>query len=584
MADTRYLKRQGHSWFFHMTVPKNLRSAFPSEGRRAQGGGRLPGKPREKIVVALSTQSLREAQDRRWPLVHEWREMFKRALSGAPLSLAEIEEQAREVYQSTLERLETEARHRPAQVAQQLEALDQGLRQFAALSGFDDFAVYEGKNLDEHIEGVSDFDFIAHELSAIERRKGIALDPSTDTYKLLGRAIIRATIAAAAGRMKALQGQPSESPASFLGSQGIDPVTLRPIVSLPRPLTRINTGEGGMTFEEAASQYLSELRHDEDAKITEQTLRRTERVFALFKDYSRNRPLSAIDKDTARDFVNKIALLDPNWGNRERADNTSFAKLIETFGQGERHLSNATINKYVHSLSALFSWAERKTNYEGRNPFQGQSRAKPDPKQTGWKAYSTEELKKLFASKPAQITMYWLPLIALFSGMRLGEICQLHTDDVRREQGVWCFHIKRGKTEAAARFVPVHSELERLGLLDYSKALPDGQLWPTLKPGGPDQKLGWNFSAQFTEYRRACGVTGERLTFHSFRKNAAQALKDARATPAEIAELVGHERGFTVETYAPLGLPVKALKELIERVRYPGLRFSRTGRSKEKAR
>jgi hypothetical protein len=46
-----------------------------------------------------------------------------------------------------------------------------------------------------------------------------------------------------------------------------------------------------------------------------------------------------------------------------------------------------------------------------------------------------------------------------------------------------------------------------------------------------------------------------------------------RTTPAEIAELIGHKRGLTVETYAPLGLPMPALKELVERIKYPGLRL-----------
>ncbi len=43
--------------------------------------------------------------------------------------------------------------------------------------------------------------------------------------------------------------------------------------------------------------------------------------------------------------------------------------------------------------------------------------------------------------------------------------------------------------------------------------------------------------------------------FHSFRnKNAAQALKHAPTTPAEIVEAIGHERGFTVETYLTVWL------------------------------
>jgi hypothetical protein len=58
-----------------------------------------------------------------------------------------------------------------------------------------------------------------------------------------------------------------------------------------------------------------------------------------------------------------------------------------------------------------------------------------------------------------------------------------------------------------------------------------------------------------------------------FRKNAAQALKDARATPAEIAEVIGHEKGFTLSVDALIALPVERLQELVERIRFDALRL-----------
>jgi integrase len=151
---------------------------------------------------------------------------------------------------------------------------------------------------------------------------------------------------------------------------------------------------------------------------------------------------------------------------------------------------------------------------------------------------------------------------------------------VQERNKLWLFNVTTEgggqslKTKAAARIVPVHNTLIRCGFIDYLKALPTGQLFPALKPGGPDGKLNWYLSKRFTEYRRQCGIDGPHVAFHSFRKNAAQALKDARTTPADIAELIGHERGFTVETYAPLGLPPPRLKSLIERIKYSGLRLN----------
>ena len=62
--------------------------------------------------------------------------------------------------------------------------------------------------------------------------------------------------------------------------------------------------------------------------------------------------------------------------------------------------------------------------------------------------------------------MRWVPLIGLFSGMRLGEICGLRTTDVQLESDTYFFNVaesgeddRRLKTAAATRRVPVHSEL-----------------------------------------------------------------------------------------------------------------------------
>lgn len=63
-------------------------------------------------------------------------------------------------------------------------------------------------------------------------------------------------------------------------------------------------------------------------------------------------------------------------------------------------------------------------------------------------AYTRDELKALFGDmgKYVQATegvssRFWTPLIALYSGMRLEKICQLHHSDIMKEDGVLCFSI-----------------------------------------------------------------------------------------------------------------------------------------------
>ena len=260
----------------------------------------------------------------------------------------------------------------------------------------------------------------------------------------------------------------------------------------------------------------------------------------------------------ASEFLDAVGKMHPHWGKSPQTKNLTWLQLQARYGNGNALMTNRTLNRYASALSRVFKWADKRGHFDGRNPFTGQSRKKADG--TGWRAYNIKELKTLFAGplflegpknerlSPRQhsteTALYWAMLIALFSGMRQGEICQLRTDDVQRRRNVWVFTVTGDaagqslKTKAAARVVPVHGDPICCGLTEYLKSLPPGQLFPALKPGGPDGKLNWYLTKRFTAYRRECGIAGPRLAFHSFRKNAAQALKDARTTSAEIAELI----------------------------------------------
>jgi hypothetical protein len=105
------------------------------------------------------------------------------------------------------------------------------------------------------------------------------------------------------------------------------------------------------------------------------------------------------------------------------------------------------------------------------------------------------------------------------------EFAQLRREDVKQEDGVWYLQIhgedgRQIKNEQSARRVPVHPEIERLGFLGYVRETapkPKDMIFPELKPGGPDAKIGYYFTKWWTNYRKAVGNYERGLDYHSFR-------------------------------------------------------------------
>jgi integrase len=103
------------------------------------------------------------------------------------------------------------------------------------------------------------------------------------------------------------------------------------------------------------------------------------------------------------------------------------------------------------------------------------------------RAFRKDELKRLFegseyaafAADPAHAAEYWLPLIGLYTGARVNEICQLNPQcDIQHEEGIWFLNfteeseaddrvVKSVKTAGSRRKVPIHSQLLELGFLSY---------------------------------------------------------------------------------------------------------------------
>lgn len=132
--------------------------------------------------------------------------------------------------------------------------------------------------------------------------------------------------------------------------------------------------------------------------------------------------------------------------------------------------------------------------------------------------FTKEQLERIFGSQTFKdlrketenrfdsisCARFWIPLISLYSGLRLEEICQLLVEDIRKVGNLTVFDIrltadsgfKSLKTESSTRIVPIHPELVRLGFLKFVNKRASGQLFSAL-PRTSNGTLGHTISKWF---------------------------------------------------------------------------------------
>lgn len=189
-----------------------------------------------------------------------------------------------------------------------------------------------------------------------------------------------------------------------------------------------------------------------------------------------------------------------------------FLRYIYEYLNGVPRLSIKTQNDYIQTLSSIFMWAKKK-KFIDENPFDEVEmpaqdiRAKQGDK---YLSFSITQLQAIFntpvyrgcmnnrlgrmtpGKKIYRDAYFWVPLISLYSGARLNEICQLSLDDVRIKEGINIIHIsnvegKKVKTFAGHRDLPIHPVLLKLGFLGYveqqrkDKNNKSKRLFPELK-------------------------------------------------------------------------------------------------------
>lgn len=263
-------------------------------------------------------------------------------------------------------------------------------------------------------------------------------------------------------------------------------------------------------------------------------------------------------------------------------------------------MKGATLESYIARITAFLKWMKKNNHaIDGlSDSLQGmQFDTKPDHEQRP--AFEDDELAQLFESRQytktghKQASHYWVPLLALFTGARQGELCQLYKSDIQKndETGIWYLDINQNtpdkslKKKHHARLVPIHKTLRDMGFLDYVDSVKQERIFPDLprKRDGYGQKFSRWFCDTYLNDNN-CGIKtkdeadDDSPVFHSFRHTVETQLDHKHnVAPHHIAHLVGQKpegKSVTTNRY----IKPKQLRDnqkIINKLDYPSIDFDK---------
>lgn len=572
---TNVVRRLGsRNYYARVAVPRDLQQRMGT-----------PGKPKKELWKSLGTSDAREAKRLARPVLDQWEREFDERRQVRQLTEGELQNA---IWRRYVEIIAADEKFRTTLPTEDdLTAIWKHLEAELGEYSVDAYRIFESIRdqftTDQRDRAArlaqmraeaarGETKLIADAVLKVIEDRQLGVDIGSPEYRKLAHGLQRADLEGLARTVERDAGDFSGAPKD----------------KLVQPPTVFDPPKGEQILE-----LFDRYARERSGRVSKDTWDQNRKVVALFDDFVGGKAhISQLNRKNVRDWKDKLFAWPVKAIESKAFRGLSFLDAIEKNKVvGKPVIQDKTINRYLAALGGFCEWLLA-NDFIREDVMRGMYLEVDRKKKTVF-PYTADQLKTIFASplfhkcagderehEKGKVEIrdwrYWIPLIAIYSGARLGEIAQLRNADVRQLHGVWIFHIteegdgdKSTKTEGSMRVVPIHSKLIRMGFLKLharQSAMGD-KLFPEMKPDARGYISG-TASTFFNGYFRAIGVKTDRSrNFHSLRHNVADAFRDAGYLDEQHGVLLGHTKASTTGRYGimPEG-PLQDRVKMIEAI------------------
>lgn len=525
-----YLLKRGDIYYFRWAFPDKLKATLK----------------KKEVRCSLATRERSEARKRAQKVYKALARITSQKEGDCWMEGLTYDDVKAIVYEALQDALEDDlkARHLSGKPLGSLEEAERESDTYAIVAS----------DLEEDL-AMNRYDSQYHWVDEILSERGMSLNRETAEYRLFARECLRAAIS----MVRIISHR-------YLGDNDFENkelLKLRPMgFGVATGLKESSQGsdvEQGIKLSEALDKYIQEKTVT--GAWQPATMKDMIPTLRQFIDILDDMPCASLDRSHVRDYRETLLKLPSNFQKRKEFQGLSIEQIIATCStEAVKPASHNTLNNKFTKVKGFLFWLENQGYTEAtglgnvlQNVRTGHSNARA-------KALFTEtEIAKIFhpdnlcgsqVKKPFQ---FWVPLLGLYTGARLEELCQLHVEDVKQEGDVWYLDInekgsKHVKTRAAIRKVPLHSalveELGFMGFVESRRQQREERLFPELEAVGRTGRVSDKASRWFGRYLGRIGIKSKQdeatKCFHSFRGTFTNYCKQKGLEDKKVKEVVGH--------------------------------------------